>query len=218
MIGTADYDFSVSNEELLDLCKRQDQEALRVLLRRHERPVYSMLFRMLSNHEDAEEALADVFVKVWRNATGFKGDSKFTTWLYKIAANTARDRLRTRMVRREVSVEESVITESETTGKADDPEKLAIDSDQVSRIAAAMKELNDEDRLLVSLYHFQDLNYYEIEEITGISSGNLKVKLFRARERLRKLCAETEKDGGTNELRTDKAESSGLCQGSTEWA
>ena len=60
-----DYDFSVSNEELLRLCERQDQDALRLLFRRHERPVYSLLFRMLSNHEDAEEALADVFVKVW---------------------------------------------------------------------------------------------------------------------------------------------------------
>jgi RNA polymerase sigma-70 factor (ECF subfamily) len=55
---------------------------------------------MLSNHEDAEEALADVFVKVWRSAASFKGDSKFTTWLYRIAANTARDRLRSRMTRR----------------------------------------------------------------------------------------------------------------------
>ena len=57
-----DYDFSVSNEELLRLCKRQDQDALRVLFRRHERPVYSLLFRMLSNHEDAEEALSLIHI------------------------------------------------------------------------------------------------------------------------------------------------------------
>lgn len=218
MSGVEDYDFSVSNEELLDLCKRQDQEALRVLLRRHERPVYSMLFRMLSNHEDAEEALADVFVKVWRNAAGFKGDCKFTTWLYKIAANTARDRLRSRMIRREVSIEDVVLDEAATVSKADDPAKQVIDADEVSRITAAMSGLSDEDRLLVSLYHFQELDYGEIQEITGIPAANLKVKLFRARERLRKLCVEKEKGGGTDEMRKDTTDSSGLQQGSAEWA
>jgi RNA polymerase sigma factor (sigma-70 family) len=213
-----DYDFSVSNEELLALCRRQDQEALRLLLRRHERPVYSMLFRMLSNHEDAEEALADVFVKVWRNAAGFKGDCKFTTWLYKIAANTARDRLRSRMIRHEVSIEEVVMDEASVANKSDDPVKQVVDADEVSRIATAMSGLSEEDRLLVSLYHFQDLDYGEIQEITGIPAGNLKVKLFRARERLRKLCVEMEKGGGADEMRTDTTESSGLRQGTAEWA
>lgn len=217
MSSVGDYDFSVSNEELLDQCKRQDQEALRVLLRRHERPVYSLLYRMLSSHEDAEEALADVFVKVWRNAAGFKGDCKFTTWLYKIAANTARDRLRSRMIRHEVAIEDVVLDESASASKTDDPEKQVIDADEVARITAAMKGLSEEDRLLVTLYHFQELEYGEIQEITGIPASNLKVKLFRARERLRKLC-ETQKGGGTDEMRTDTTGSSGLQQGSAEWA
>ena len=112
------YDFSMSNEELLELCKRQDQDALRVLFRRHERPVYSLLYRMLSNHEDAEEALAAVFIKVWRGATGFKGDAKFTTWLFKIASNTARDTLRSRRLRQEVSIEDVVINEAETQSRS----------------------------------------------------------------------------------------------------
>src|SRR5208283_4224378 len=103
----------MSNEELLELCKRQDQEALGVLFRRHERPVYNLLYRMLSNHEDAEEALAEVFVKVWRAAASFKGEAKFTTWLFRIASNTARDYLRSRKSRPEVSVEEVVVDEVE---------------------------------------------------------------------------------------------------------
>jgi RNA polymerase sigma-70 factor (ECF subfamily) len=216
--SVGDYDFSVSNEELLDLCKRQDQEALRVLLRRHERPVYSLLFRMLSSHEDAEEALADVFVKVWRNASGFKGDCKFTTWLYKIAANTARDRLRSRMIRHEVSIEDVVLDEAMSSNKADDPEKQAIYTEEVSMITAAMSGLAEEDRLLISLYHIQELDYGEIREITGIPTGNLKVKLFRARERLRKLCAKAEKGGDIDAMRRGTTESSGLQQGSAEWA
>ena len=190
-------DLSISNEELLELCKRQDQEALGLLFRRHERAVYSLLYRMLNSHEDAEEALAEVFVKVWRAAASFKGEAKFTTWLFRIASNTGRDMLRSRKSRPEVSVEEVIVNEveaGERSGSADyaNPEKLAIRSDELARIARAMKGLSEEDRLLVSLYHFQSMDYEQIAEITKIPPGNLKVRLFRARQRLRKLCAKLE--------------------------
>ena len=215
------YDFSMSNEELLELCKRQDQDALRVLFRRHERPVYSLLYRMLSNHEDAEEALAAVFVKVWRAAAGFKGDSKFTTWLFRIASNTARDTLRSRRLRQEVSIEDVVINEAETQSRsgsvAGDPVKAALIAEERALISRAMQELTEEDRLLISLYHFQERDYDEIAEITDIPASNLKVKLFRARQKLRKLCAEMEKGDGENEVRTDTTQSSGLQQGAAEW-
>ena len=75
----ADYDFSISNEELLELVKRQDQEALRLLFRRHERPIYSLLFRMLNNHEDAEEALGKAHITVNKNAVPFDTQSPFIT-------------------------------------------------------------------------------------------------------------------------------------------
>ncbi|MDH7601382.1 MAG: RNA polymerase sigma factor [Armatimonadota bacterium] len=217
-----DYDFSASNEMLLELCKLQDQEALRVLFRRHEKPVYNLLYRMLSNHEDAEEALADVFVKVWRGAGSFKGESKFTTWLFKIAANTARDFLRARMVRREVSLEDGSVSEGEVArsaaAKSIDPEDCTVREDELNRITAALDGLSEDDRLLVTLYHFQGLDYQDISEITGISANNLKVKLFRARQRLKKLCEEL--DGGCveNELRRSTTDSSGLRQGACEWS
>jgi RNA polymerase sigma-70 factor (ECF subfamily) len=218
----ADYDFSASNEMLLERCKNQDQEALRVLLRRHERPVYNLLYRMLSNHEDAEEALAEVFVKVWRAAAAFKGDSKFTTWLFRIAANTARDVLRSRAARSEVSIEDVVVNEFEIAERASyksgNPETHILISDENDRIMRAMRKLSDEDRLLITLYHIQELDYEEVAEITNIPLRNLKVKLFRARQRLKKLCVELEKDGGEDELRTDTTGSSGLREGAAEWA
>jgi len=218
----ADYDFSASNEMLLERCKNQDQEALRVLLRRHERPIYNLLYRMLSNHEDAEEALAEVFVKVWRAAAAFKGDSKFTTWLFRIAANTARDVLRSRAARPEVSIEDVVVNEFELAERAScrsgNPETRILVSDENDRIMRAMRELSDEDRLLITLYHIQELDYEEVAAITNIPLRNLKVKLFRARQRLKKLCVELEKDGGEDELRTDTTGPSGLRQGAAEWA
>ena len=215
-----DLDFSISNEELLGLCKQQDQEALRVLLRRHERPIYSMLYRMLSNHEDAEEALAEVFVKVWRGAANFKGDSKFTTWLFRIAANTARDVLRSRRSRPEVSIEEIIFDESEHEGsQIGNPVKSALLAEDRSQIMKAMQQLSEDDRLLITLYHFQECDYDEMVAITNIPSANLKVKLFRARQRLKMHCAQQEKkDADEDELRTNTAESSGLRRGAAERA
>ncbi len=222
MTRDGDYDFSVSNEELLQLCKRRDQEALRLLFRRHERPVYSLLYRMLSNHEDAEEALAEVFVKVWRSAAGFKGDSKFTTWLFRIASNTARDVLRSRKARREVSIEDTVVDEFQprhhTSSASPDPVRTALAVEDKARIVAAMGELSEDDRLLISLYHFQERDYDEIARVMDITSGNLKVKLFRARQRLKKLYAQQEQGGGENEMRTDTTGSSGLRSGASECA
>ncbi|MGC8863001.1 MAG: RNA polymerase sigma factor [Armatimonadota bacterium] len=222
MDGRADYDFSASNEMLLELCKRQDQEALRVLFRRHEKPVYNLLYRMLSNHDDAEEALAEVFVKVWRAAGTFKGDAKFTTWLYRIAANTARDFLRSRMTKREVSLEDVVVGDVQAAervqAKGIDPEECAVAAEDRARVLRAMSELSEEDRLLVSLYHFQELGYDEIAQIANVPPNNLKVKLFRARQRLKKLCAGPDEDGVGDEMRGSAADSSGLRQGACEWS
>lgn len=222
MYRAADNDFSASNEELLEQCKRQDQEALRLLFRRHERPVYNLLFRMLSNHEDAEEALAEVFVKVWRAASGFKGNSKFTTWLFRIASNTARDCLRSRKAKQEVYIEDVIINDSgiveSLRSNEIDPAKAVIDAESKSQIFKAMKELSEEDRLLISLYHIQELDYSEIAQIMNTPPSNLKVKLFRARQKLKKLCIEWEKGVDQDEMRADTTESTGLRNGTADWA
>lgn len=218
----ADNDLSISNEELLDLCVKQDQEALRLLLRRHERSVYSLLYRMLSNPEDAEDALAEVFVKVWRGAAGFKRDAKFTTWLFRIASNTARDFLRSRKSRTEVSIDDTILAETQVgtaiNSSTPDPEKSAIAADDRARIIQAMQSLSEEDRMLVELYHIQERDYDEIAQITGIPESNLKVKLFRARQRLKKLCAEQERSDVSDEMRRSAADSTGLQSGAAECA
>lgn len=210
------YDFSVSNEELLRRCRENDETALRELLRRHERPVYGLLYRMLGKHEDAEEALADVFVKVWKSAGSFRGDSKFTTWLYRIAGNTARDILRSRKARPEVAVEDEILTQVEMTGSnAVDPEKSAIVASEVSRIEKAMQSLSEEDRLLITLYHMQELSLEEMAEVTGQNRSNLKVKLFRARQKLRARLDDQETN---DEVQPGTTKSVGLQPGSTESA
>ncbi|MDO8589145.1 MAG: sigma-70 family RNA polymerase sigma factor [Armatimonadota bacterium] len=217
------YDLSVSNEELLRRCQEQDQEALQVLFRRHERPVYGLLLRMIGSREDAEEALADVFVKVWRSANKFRGESKFTTWLYRISANTARDALRARHGQHDVSLEDMAEWDSEavtaSTDTAGDPSESLLRSENKAVLMAALQRVSDDDRLLITLYHLQELSYDEMSQILNAPAANLKVRLFRARQRLRQQFealseespgADVQKEGQNHALRTDTTESTGI--------
>jgi RNA polymerase sigma-70 factor, ECF subfamily len=217
------YDLSVSNEELLFRCQQQDQEALQTLFRRHERPVYGLLLRMLGNREDAEEALADVFVKVWKSAGKFRGDSKFTTWLYRISSNSARDVLRARRGHQTVSFEDMAEWDAEAAMNSkdtgDDPREALLRAEDRHLLMAAIQKLSEEDRLLITLYHLQELSYEEISQIVDSPPANLKVRLFRARQRLRQHFEElsdgaprpdNEKEGQDHAVRTDSADSAGV--------
>lgn len=201
------YNLGLSNEELLRRCEENDEAALQELLRRHERPVYGLLYRMLGSHEDAEEALADVFVKVWRAAKSFRGASKFTTWLYRIAGNTAKDALRSRKARPEIAIEDTILTETDLVGTASaDPEEAVVNAEESAAIKKAILRLSEEDRLLVTLYHVQECSLEEIAEITGQSRANLKVRLFRARQRLKMHLSDLERETN-NELQTGTTKS-----------
>ena len=204
------YSFGVSSEELLRRCQDGDEGALRELLRRHERAVYSVLYQMLRSHDDAEEALADVFVKVWRAAASFRGKSKFTTWLYRIAANTARDFLRSRRARPEIAVEDVILTKADLSDHAIvDPEEALVKSDELAGIEMAMQKLAEGDRLLITLYHMRECSLEEIAEITGHSRVGLRVKLLRARRRLRMHLDHLEQET-KDEMRAGTTESIGL--------
>lgn len=186
------------NEDLLAMCAQQSQAALRELYNRFEKPVYGMLLHTLNNRQDAEEALSDVFIKVWKYAGQFKGNAKFTTWLYRIAANTARDYLRNKASRQKLqvqSIERVDGTSLDIAAPAScSPEEIMINASERKRILDALQELSGEDRMMLVLYHFQEMAYDDICSVMNISHDNLKVRLFRARQRLKKLCYKTEED------------------------
>ena len=203
--------YELSNEELLCRCGRGDQTALSELFRRHERPVYSVLLRMLDSHEDTEEALAEVFVKIWRSADRFKGESKFTTWMYRIAGNTAFDILRSRKNRREITIDDAVLSEVDFgNGFTVDPEEVMIRSHELSEIDKAIQMLSAEDRLIVTLYHIREYSLEEVAEIIGQNKANLKVKLFRARQKLRGFLGNLEGATKKDEMQPGTTKSVGL--------
>ncbi len=209
-------DRSVTDErdrDLLKACQSGSQAALRELWDLHHRMVYNLAFRMLGNHEDAEELAAEVFLKVWRNCSRFVGRSRVTTWMYQMASNLAVDRLRSRRSRAYTLLEDLPPTQVAALAESDPeshPEESFLRNEAQEQFHVALGKLNADDRLLVTLYHLQGHSYEEIGEITGLSNANIKSKLFRARQRLKKHLAPYREDPTHDDVQTDTDTTGGL--------
>jgi RNA polymerase sigma-70 factor, ECF subfamily len=153
-----------------------------VLLKRYQRPVHALIRQIVPCREDAEELTQDVFVKVFRKLDTFKGGSSLSTWLYRIAYNTAISATRKQKVffpdfdEKDLNniPDEAV---DELLEKEDDEEKIL-------RLEAATEQLNPEDRALISLYYTEEKSVSEVAEILELSPENIKVKLYRVRKKI----------------------------------
>ncbi len=169
---------------LMRRCAEGDPVALREIVHRHQGKLFAFLARMLDSREDAEEALQDVFLRVWQQAGRFEGRSSFSTWLYRVAANIARDSLRRRRTRVGTVPLAEVSALATADAQADALEGLA--REEHSRLLRqGLHALRPEDRLVLVLYYAEQMRYDEICAVTGHSYPVLKIRLLRARRRLR---------------------------------
>lgn len=144
---------------------------------------YSIAFRILNNNEDAEEAVQDSFLRAYNALSGFKAESKFSTWLYKIVVNTSINKSKGR---RQVVNDINIDDLSENLLAADvEPVLKKLDrQDRIKLINLAMDNLMMEDRLLLTLYYLNENSIAEIADITSIPSENIKMKIHRARKKM----------------------------------
>jgi RNA polymerase sigma-70 factor (ECF subfamily) len=168
------------------------KDLFRLLVRQHERAVYGMGLNFLRNKEDARDFTQEVFLKAYRNLSGFEGRSRFSTWLYKIAYNTAVNEVNRRKEYHSLAEEDADLRASSDNT----PERAALRSAAKEAVRAAIKELPERYRVCVDLFFFYDRSYREIEVITGIPVNTIKSHVFRAkillRERLKSLEGEAE--------------------------
>jgi RNA polymerase sigma-70 factor (ECF subfamily) len=165
----------------------EQKDLFRLLVKRHEKAVYGMGISFFRNVEDASDFTQDVFLKAYRSLSGFEGRSRFSTWLYKIAYNTAINEVNRRK-------EYYSLTEDDTNSMFstdDNPERAALRNAAKEAVKTAITELPERFRLCVDLFFFYDRSYNEIEVITGIPVNTIKSHVFRAkgllREKLRSL-------------------------------
>ena len=155
-----------------------DTNAFTVLVNRYKDLVFTLTLRMLKNREEAEEVAQDTFIKVYKSLNRFKGDSKFSTWIYKIAYNTSLDRLKknknklNNVVINEFTAHE-VKTIDNALGKLENEEKKQA-------IKKCLDMLPSDDAFLLTLYYYEELTLEEISKTIGLTPNNVKVKLFRS--------------------------------------
>src|SRR5581483_4066658 len=179
---------------LVDRFKAGDQAAFNEMVSRYWGRIYSMVHQLLRNPQDAEEVTQDAFIRAHRGLVNFRGESAFSTWLYQIATNLARNRYWywwRRKRDRTVSIDQPIGADNETplseifAAELETPEDATVTQEFVSRIAEGMEKLSPKHREILILRNVKNLSYEEIAEILGISVGTVKSRIARARESLR---------------------------------
>ncbi|MDR2629768.1 MAG: sigma-70 family RNA polymerase sigma factor [Spirochaetaceae bacterium] len=164
------------------------KELFRVLVNRHEQAVYGMGLSFFRNAEDAADFTQEVFLKAYHSLSNFEGRSRFSTWLYKIAYNTALNGVSRRK-------EYQSLAEGELVPDRHTPEHAVLRSAAKEAVADAVKELPDKYRICVDLFFFYDRSYQEIEAITGYPVNTIKSHVFRAKKLLRQKLAAYSEEG-----------------------
>lgn len=159
-----------------------DSHSFSVLVDRYKGLIFTVTMRMLKHREEAEEVAQDTFIKMYTSLHRFKGDSKFSTWLYRIAYNACLDRIK-KNKKHINDVEINEFTEHQVKTLDNALERMQK-NEQAEAIQRCIEKLPSEDSVLMTLYYFDDLSLGEIAEIMGINSNSVKVKLFRCRKKL----------------------------------
>lgn len=165
-----------------------DNAAFAVLVNRYKNMVFTLAMRMLKNKEEAEEISQDTFLKIFKSLNKFKGDSKFSTWVYRIAYNSCLDRIKTYKRHYDtVGIDEFTEHQVRTLETAFD---VMERSDREKSVKECLQRLTPDDSVLITLFYYEELSLQEISKVVGIEQNNVKVKLFRARKRLATILKE----------------------------
>jgi RNA polymerase sigma-70 factor (ECF subfamily) len=179
---------------LVDRFKEGDTSAFDEMVSRYWDRIYAVVHQLLRNREDAEEVTQDAFVRAHRGLVDFRGDSAFSTWLYQIATNLARNRYWywwRRKRDKTISFDQPVSTDNDTplseifAAPVETPGEITVTREFVEHVAESMEKLGARHREILILRNVKNLSYEEIGTILGISVGTVKSRIARARENLR---------------------------------
>ena len=165
------------------------------LVARYEKPIFNVAYRILGDYDEAADVTQETFINAYRSFHKFRGNASVFTWLYQIAVNQSRNRLRRRKrpeVARTESLDTAFAADGEEAAGREIPDEThaphtALERKEMQeRITAAIEALPPEYREVVVLREMQNLSYQEIVEVTGLSMDNVKTRLSRARAMLRR--------------------------------
>ena len=179
--------------KLIERAKIGDRDSFEYLVKLHEKNVYNLALKLLKNREDAQDCMQEAMIRIYRALSGFKGQSSFSTWVYRITMNTCLDELRRRKARKSTSLDNLLDSGWSPSDETDTPERHAVQSEQRRTIERAIADLPEDMRAAIVLRDIQGLAYDEIASALDVNVGTVKSRISRGRERLReKLSAHPE--------------------------
>ena len=162
---------------------RQGQTAAyAVLVDRYKGMANTIAYKITGNAQDAEEIAQDAFVKAYRALPGYKAEARFSTWLYRIVYNTAISKVRSKKTNT-ISLDDASLTQAELEETGFQVSHLQA-AEQTKYIEEALLQLPADENLLLTLYYLNEKTVEELSEITCLTKANIKVKLFRGRQRM----------------------------------
>jgi len=177
-----------TDEELVARSKTGDMDSFNQLVKRWERPIFALAYRTLGREEDARDVTQETFLRAFRALSGFKGDAKFSSWLYRIALNLCRDWMRKERRAPLVAVPEGVDVEqlAADRGPVETVEDLAARSELSREVARAMESLPAEQRQAIILKEYHGLTFQEIADLMKCPLSTVKTRVYQGLSTLRK--------------------------------
>jgi RNA polymerase sigma-70 factor (ECF subfamily) len=198
----AQHSSSVKRQEeqlLVDRCRRGDKESFAQLMRLHEKQIYNFTYRMLGSEGEAEDLTQDILIAAFRGIRSFRGEAKFSTWLYRIALNQARNRLkylsrRNFFARQRRRTNYGVNTVSESPeglpDSAPTPEQWTMTRDLAAQVQECLNHIPPQARQILVLRDIQGFSYNEMSAMLSLKPGTVKSRLHRARAAMRQCLSE----------------------------
>ena len=173
-------------EILVEKAKAGDLKSFEILVSRYQKKVFGFIYRMVLSVEDARDLTQEVFLSVFRSLGKFRGDAKFSSWLYRIASNKSLDFLKKN--RKLQVIDEEIIATSES------PEQVFLQQDKIRHLRSIIARLPDKYRLVLILFHYENFTYRQIANTLDIPEKTVATRIYRAKLILKERLG-GEKDG-----------------------
>lgn len=184
----------MSEQELVARAKAGDERAFEQLMLDNQNRIYNLTLRMTGNPDDALDMAQEAFLRAWRGLKFFKGDSAFSTWLYRLASNVCLDHLRRQKRRQNVNLPQLADDEEDTVPDVPDeryqPEQCFEKQELREAVQQGLDKLSPEHRQVLVMREINGLSYQEIADVLDLEAGTVKSRINRARLALRKILLE----------------------------
>ena len=181
----------ISNSELVKKSQVGEKAAFEQLVIRHQELVFSLAYKLTGNREMANDVAQESFIRAWKAIEKFRGDSTFSTWIYRITVNTAWTLRKKAKKHNTLNIDDTY--EPIVIDEKKDPELVAINSDLSSVLVSALGKLPLEQRIIVELKNIEGRSHKEIADYLDISVTAAKVRLHRAHQKLRLILEEVDR-------------------------